>query len=199
MESPWDDNPSSNITRDTEWTKISSEFTNAGYREGITAGKEAALQEGFDAGFANVGAPLGRELGILRGFASALLSYIPTLSQPGAIDPNVDLEQMLSSARHIASSLSKVRFTDIAPRDLEAEEHTREHLDAEGIDMEQNPDLEEKRAMEGLEDLLSSMTTSGGPSQAGPTRPTIEDVRSLKEQLQTIARCVQLDIPNDLS
>ncbi|KAF7416189.1 hypothetical protein PC9H_002453 [Pleurotus ostreatus] len=199
MESPWDDNPSSDTTRDTEWTKISSEFTNAGYREGITAGKEAALQEGFDAGFANVGAPLGRELGILRGFASALLSYIPTLSQPGAIDPNVDLEQMLSSARHIASSLSKVRFTDIAPRDLEAEEHAREHLDAEGIDMEQNPDLEEKRTMEGLEDLLSSMTTSGSPSQAGPKRPTIEDVRSLEEQLQTIAHYVQLDIPNDLN
>lgn len=92
-----------------------------------------------------------------------------------------------------------MRFTDIAPRDLEAEEHAREHLDAEGIDMEQNPDLEEKRVMEGLEDLLSSMTTSGGPSQADPKRPTIEDVRSLKEQLQTIARYVQLDIPNDLN
>lgn len=91
-----------------------------------------------------------------------------------------------------------MRFTDIAPRDLEAEEHAREHLDAEGIDMEQNPELEDKRTMEGLEDLLSSMTTSGAPIQPGPRRPTIEDVRSLKEQLQTIARHVQLDIPNDL-
>ncbi|KAF4565569.1 hypothetical protein EYR40_002364 [Pleurotus pulmonarius] len=198
MESPWDENPSSESTRDAEWTKISSEFTNAGYREGITAGKEAALQEGFDAGFANLGTPIGRELGILRGFASALLSYIPTLSQTGAINHGVDLEQLLSSARHIASSLSKVRFTDIAPRDLEAEEHAREHLDAEGIDMEQNPELEDKRTMEGLEDLLSSMSTSGRLIQAGPKRPTIEDVRLLKEQLQTLARQVQLDIPNNL-
>ncbi len=91
-----------------------------------------------------------------------------------------------------------MRFTDIAPRDLEAEEHAREHLDAESIDMEQNPELEDKQTMEGMEDLLSSMTTSGGPIQAGPRRPTVEDVRLLKGQLQTLARQVQLDIPNNL-
>ncbi|KAI0315889.1 hypothetical protein OF83DRAFT_1164597 [Amylostereum chailletii] len=49
-ESPWDENPG-NI-QDAEWQKLSDDFTNAGYREGITAGKEGALQEGFDAGFA---------------------------------------------------------------------------------------------------------------------------------------------------
>jgi hypothetical protein len=37
-----------------------------GYREGITAGKESALQEGFDTGFASVGAPLGRDIGFIR-------------------------------------------------------------------------------------------------------------------------------------
>ncbi|KAH9162714.1 hypothetical protein EDB89DRAFT_2024320 [Lactarius sanguifluus] len=51
-----------------------------GYRDGISSGKEVALQEGFDAAFACSGAPRGRELGVLRGLATAhLLPHLPLL------------------------------------------------------------------------------------------------------------------------
>ncbi|KAH9172071.1 hypothetical protein EDB89DRAFT_1967542 [Lactarius sanguifluus] len=55
---------------------LSTNFTTAGYRDGISSGKEAALQEGFDVGFARTGAPRGRELGVLRGLAAALLLHL---------------------------------------------------------------------------------------------------------------------------
>ncbi|KAF7345106.1 Yae1-N domain-containing protein [Mycena venus] len=76
MDSPWDEEATQETSRDIEWSKISSEFTNVGYREGITAGKESALQEGFDTGFAGVGAPLGRDIGFLRGMSSALVAFL---------------------------------------------------------------------------------------------------------------------------
>ncbi|KAH8981692.1 hypothetical protein EDB86DRAFT_3247578, partial [Lactarius hatsudake] len=45
--------------------------------------KEAALEEGFDVGFARTGAPRGRGLGVLRGLAAALLLHLPR-SSPAA-------------------------------------------------------------------------------------------------------------------
>ncbi|KAG8714075.1 hypothetical protein FRC09_018034, partial [Ceratobasidium sp. 395] len=70
-----DDGPDPQTTvADREWNKLSNDFMTAGYREGITAGKESALQEGFDDGFASVGASLGRQLGVLRGMANAALA-----------------------------------------------------------------------------------------------------------------------------
>ncbi|KAF7297305.1 Yae1-N domain-containing protein [Mycena indigotica] len=123
MESPWDDDATAQTASDAEWDKISSEFTNAGYREGITAGKESALQEGFDAGFAQVGVPLGREIGHLRGIVSAVISFLQS-----TFCERADKDALLAEAREISASLADVRFSDIAPRDLEAEAHAREHL-----------------------------------------------------------------------
>ncbi len=146
----------------------------AGYREGITDGKESALQEGFDAGFAQVGAPLGRELGTLRGIASALVHFL-TLSGP--------LSSTLDEARDISAQLASIRYSDIAPPDLEAEAHAREHLESgEGDDDIDIPEeLAEKQKMEKLEDMLASMTADGHKAEA--QRPTIEDVRRLKNRL----------------
>ncbi|EEB93318.1 hypothetical protein MPER_08043 [Moniliophthora perniciosa FA553] len=157
MDSPWDEDPRPEANRDAEWTKISTEFTNAsaGYREGITAGKESALQEGFDNGFASVGAPLGREMGLLRGISSALVSYLTIAKHLPEDDPTV-LE-----ARTIASQLSNIRFSDIAPRDLEAEAHAREHLETDGEDMDENEEVADKRKMEGLEDMGEWNAKSG--------------------------------------
>ncbi|KIM78529.1 hypothetical protein PILCRDRAFT_98408 [Piloderma croceum F 1598] len=147
MDSPWDDD--AGFSSEAEWTRISNEFTNTGYREGITAGKESALQEGFDDGFAHVGVPLGHELGILRGIASALYSFLSSTSP--AQDP------MVVEARDIASLLANIRFTDIAPRDLEAEEHARQHLEADDNTLDMNEEVEEKRRMEELEDIQARL------------------------------------------
>ncbi|KAF8441039.1 hypothetical protein L210DRAFT_3334197, partial [Boletus edulis BED1] len=157
-DSPWEENPDTNHVPEAEWTKITSEFTNAGYREGIIAGKEAFLQAGFDAGFADVGVPLGRELGHLRGVAAAIRAQI--LSTQSA--ESVDLEEI----RSISSGLSSIQFTDIAPRDLEAEQHAKEHLDADDPAIIENSD--------------------SGSEKAPQERPA-EDMAKLKERLASLS------------
>lgn len=176
-DSPWNDSTDEHDRRESDWTKISTEFTNAslskqslieltwkqaGYREGITAGKESALQEGFDAGFV-VGAPIGRELGILRGISMGLLSFLTTSGEE---------ESRVNVTRDIVSNLGKIRLSDLAPRDLEAEEHARQHFEDEN--------LAEKRKMEELEDMLAQLNS---PSAGRPSR---QDMDRLKANLQAV-------------
>jgi hypothetical protein len=154
-------------------------YIQAGYREGITAGKESALQAGFDAAFKDVGAPLGRELGRLRGIASAISSFLASTA------PSHDAAVL--EARDITSQLAMVRFSDISPRDLEAEEHSRQHLQSDINDgcVEDNEDVIEKRQMEGLGNMLAKLTTS----DVGETgRPTMDDVMRLKDRLSVLCR-----------
>ncbi|KAJ7260960.1 hypothetical protein B0H12DRAFT_1201632 [Mycena haematopus] len=183
MDSPWDEEATQETSRDAEWTKISSEFTNVGYREGITAGKESALQEGFDAGFASVGAPLGRDIGFMRGTSSALIAFLIS-----GVCTHPEKESLLVEARAIAASLAAVRFADIMPRDLEAEEHALQHLADEDGPMDENEELGDKRKVEALEDMLSRLTAgAANPDQVGnKLRPTMDDVRILDAQLQAL-------------
>ncbi|KAN0087842.1 hypothetical protein V8E55_006463 [Tylopilus felleus] len=149
-DSPWEENPVTDHVPEAEWTKITSEFTNSGYREGIIAGKEAFLQQGFDTGFAEVGVPLGRELGNLRGVAAAIRSFLSSQSPE-----SLELEEI----RSISSLLSTIQFSDIAPRDLEAEQHAKEHLGFGDPAIVQNTDSEaetvsqEKRSKEDISRL----------------------------------------------
>jgi len=186
----WNDD--SRVLQDSEWTKMSLEFTNAGYREGITAGKEGALQEGFDDGFASVGAPLGRELGLLRGMASALLSF---LARAG----NVEKDSVVGELRDISAHLSSVRLSDIAPPDLEAERHAREHLEAEretddDLDFDMNEELKEKRAIESLEDMMKRMGAGEMTAADTQSRPTAEDVHRLKERLVILSESIGIPV-----
>lgn len=75
---------------------------------------------------------MGRELGAIRGMASALLVFVTSKSPETTEERSLAIE-----ARDIVSQLSSIRFTDIAPRDLEAEEHARQHLedDESGLDV----------------------------------------------------------------
>ncbi|KAI1790125.1 hypothetical protein LXA43DRAFT_521396 [Ganoderma leucocontextum] len=194
----WNSDP--RAIQDSEWDKIANDFTNAGYREGITAGKEGALQEGFDDGFASVGAPLGRDLGVLRGLAAALLAFLTR--------PSPDRATLVAEVRGIAGALSDVRLSDIAPPDLEAFAHAREHLNAHADEEDLadpaalNEELKAKRDMESLEDLMARMSSGGSGSGSGAdanpksngARPTAEDVVRLKERLLAIARELGLDL-----
>ncbi|KAH9022315.1 hypothetical protein EDB85DRAFT_1996236 [Lactarius pseudohatsudake] len=94
-ESPW-------VEDDKQWTDLSTNFTNAGYRDGISSGKEAALQEGFNVGFARTGASRGRELGVLRGLAAALLLHL-SRSSPAA-------QPAQTQVREIVDKLAAVRL-----------------------------------------------------------------------------------------
>ena len=175
----------------------------AGYREGITAGKESALQGGFDQGFAEVGAPLGREIGLLRGFASALLAFLSSSSHANApTTTQEDHDAFVHEARIIASELSNIRFTDIAPPDLEAEQHAREHLEADDP-MDDDRDgmivgdegLQQKREMESLEDMMDRITAGAVPKSDRTGRPTMEDVKKLGARLEVLAGKVGVAIP----
>ncbi|KAJ3894484.1 hypothetical protein GG344DRAFT_41010 [Lentinula edodes] len=190
MDSPWDEEAGPDALRDTEWSKISSEFTTTGYREGITAGKESALQEGFDTGFATIGTPIGREVGMLRGMVSALLASI------NGSENLPEGESMLTEAQSIASQLSKIRFSEIAPRDLEAEAHAREHfeMDEEDAGMEESEELAEKRQMEGLEDMLKRLNSGGVDTDPADQykKFTLEDVQALRQRI--ISLCTMIGI-----
>ncbi|KAG7447322.1 uncharacterized protein BT62DRAFT_892270 [Guyanagaster necrorhizus] len=180
MDSDWDEEVTSDLhAGEAEWTKMSSEFTNTGYREGITAGKEAALQEGFDAGFAQVGVPIGHELGLLRGIASVLAAFLSSATDQGQ-----------EEARSISSALSSIRFSDIAPRDLEAEEHAREHLEDGAPELEE---IDEKKKMEDLEDMLNRLS-AGKSLRADEARPTLEDLQHLRERLKNLMERLGLDV-----
>ncbi|KAI6121024.1 hypothetical protein EDD16DRAFT_1725270 [Pisolithus croceorrhizus] len=182
---PWDEDP--HYAHQAAWQNLSTQFTNSGYRQGIIAGKEASLQEGFDVGFANAGTPIGRELGALRGVASALVSFLSSINTTPA---------ELDEARAIATSLSRIRFTDIAPPDIEAEQHAREHLGNDDPGLVQTEVLSQKREMEILEEMLSHMNARGTEQ----IRPTREDVVKLKGRLSLLSERLGLSLSlQDLS
>ena len=234
-ESPWEDAASTTNTNtahaEAEWTRLSSDFQNvrtvvvispaerastpiiyihtqAGYREGITAGKEDALQEGFDAGFAQAGASRGRELGLLRGLASAFL--LP-LSRPQAQAPvtrtrtqdqtesegHDDREEeeaantaapLLPAIREILAALTSVRFADIAPPPPPEEaEHVRGHV--HGAEEGKSEGWDGEEGEEGGRGLSSS---------TGPKATTIEDVRALRVRLEALLRQAGLNVDLNL-
>ncbi|KAJ3805425.1 hypothetical protein EV368DRAFT_69488 [Lentinula lateritia] len=187
MDSPWDEEAGPDTLRDTEWSKMSSEFTTTGYREGITAGKEAAVQEGFDTGFATIGTPIGREIGMLRGMVSALLASI------NGNENSLGGEFMLTEARSISSQLSKIRFSEVAPRDLEAEAHAREHfeMDEEDAWMEESGELVEKRQMESLEDMLTRLNSGVDTNPTDQYKKfTLEDVLVLRQRILSLCTMI---------
>ena len=142
----------------------------AGYRDGISAGKETALQEGFDAGFAHTGAPRGRELGVLRGLAAALLLHLT----PG---PAAELGQRQAQAqvREIVGKLAAVRFEDLVP-----------------------PNEEASTLHEADSNALCATDGSGSANDVQGERPSTKDLRTLRTQLETLLLEAGLNISLDL-
>ncbi|GAA5893333.1 Yae1 family protein [Sporobolomyces salmoneus] len=156
--------PSSQIS-EQEWDKLSSRYSDAGYRDGITAGKNAKLQTGFDQGFA-LAAPYARELGALRGIAASLLSLLTTASgakhastlidslseEEGGGGGSTSKEGLVTELREIVNSLGKLDAIRILPVDEEAEEHAKSHED-EGISQQ----MRDRKEMREMEDLMSGI------------------------------------------
>ena len=86
---------------------------------------------------------MGRELGAIRGMASALLVFVTSRSPETTEERSLAIE-----ARDIVSQLSSIRFTDIAPRDLEAEEHARQHLEDDESRLDVKGELVENTKMD---------------------------------------------------
>ena len=125
----------------------------------------------------------------------------PQLHQPSEL-----LTEALKEIRTISAQLSDIRFSDIVPRDLEAEAHAREHLaDGEGdlpvngLDENgavQDEEAMEKRKMEQLEDMMSSFGTNPTPSSSLP-RPGPEDVKAIRARLLNVARILGIELDLD--
>lgn len=125
------------------------------------------------------------------------------LDSPQLPRPPELLTETLKEIRAASTQLSDIRFSDIVPRDLEAEAHAREHLaDGEddlpvhGIDKDgvlQGEDAVEKRKIEQLEDMMSSFGTNPTPISHLP-RPGREDVKAIRVRLLHIARILGLDL-----
>lgn len=103
-----------------------------GYREGITAGKESTLQQGFDLSFRDVGAPLGRKVGILKGKASALTMFVQgrgPLSKEAAKSHvgSGDNESLRGQLAQLLKEIEAIELEHVAERDYEAEEHELMH------------------------------------------------------------------------
>jgi hypothetical protein len=112
-----------------------------------------------------VGVPLGRELGLLRGAAAAIRSLLNSQSPDSP-----ELEEI----RSISSVLSTIQFSDIAPRDLEAEQHAKEHLAIDDPAIVENAD--------------------SGAETVPQERRTIDDVANLKERLALLSTKLGLPV-----
>lgn len=137
---------------------------------------------------------------MLRGTALALKTFIDSPQPP--LPAEIQTER-LKEIRAISAQLSDIRFSDIVPKDLEAEAHAREHLaDSEGDlpvnELDENGAVQdgeaaEKRKMEQLEDMMSSFGTNPAQGSSLP-RPGPEDVNKTRVRLVNVARGLGLDL-----
>lgn len=78
---------------------------------------------------------MGRQLGVLRGIVNALLVSLQQ-AKPFVFSGDPDIEKnretLLQDLQTLSQRLGNLQLRDIAPRDLQAEAHAREHGDIEG-------------------------------------------------------------------
>ncbi|UZJ55113.1 hypothetical protein CBS101457_004433 [Exobasidium rhododendri] len=103
-------------TRDT--SKVQSKLFDEGYRVGITTGKEAMIQPGFDTGYNEKGAPVGKKYGVLMGTIGAMEFYL---------NKNEDATKSLQDVLSLKAEVEGLKMHDMIERDWEALEHEREH------------------------------------------------------------------------
>ncbi|KAJ2966509.1 hypothetical protein NQ176_g10120 [Zarea fungicola] len=92
-------------THPTDMSRLQTEHTTAGYREGVSVAKEASIQSGFDEGFslgATIGQQAGRLLGLLEGISTALESL--QNEQSAAASKLLDEARDELSTKHIFSA-----------------------------------------------------------------------------------------------
>ncbi|KAG8998423.1 hypothetical protein FRB94_006891 [Tulasnella sp. JGI-2019a] len=193
-----DDQTARQTNSERDWERMSEAFTNDGYREGITAGKEGALQEGFDDGFATVGVPLGRHIGILRGYTAGLLAFLRD-GQGHAINPEFNADEKLklvAEAQSINQELGRIKMADITPPDIQAEEHMKTHggtlnsIDA--ISSEQSSD----DPMDAISSAFGSLGTVDSAAQRARRRQeALAEIQSLEARLSRVFNSLSIQLP----
>ncbi|XP_057767043.1 uncharacterized protein LOC130987522 [Salvia miltiorrhiza] len=91
---------------DREWRRRRVQFHTLGYRDGVIAGKEAALQEGFNIGFKD-SVLTGYNWGLVRGISSAMASLPGTLKEK-----LVETEETLNKFQQLHESVQCISSTE---------------------------------------------------------------------------------------
>lgn len=188
----------------------------AGYREGITAGKEEALQEGFDAGFAEFGAPVGKEIGVLRGMSAALLVFLdkyPPPPMPLSTSPpsnsnstpeddeappvpadhdkgnasDSDVEKLKAEVRNLVKELASLKLAGLLPPDIEAMDHAKEHAAQAAVGQEESSEGGAEEAKEGTEVFSDDINVEKATAKWKEARASLE---GLKERLRVVLKAV---------
>ena len=154
-------------------------FSQVGYREGISAGKTQAIQGGFDDSFAAIGAPLGREVGILRGIVHALLANWGPNEPEVNGGTSITHLSLYSELRALSIRLDAIRFKDLVPKDGQAELHALEHTD-----------VEREGQYDALAQSFSALATTDRPDAR-------KELNEVKIQLQNIFHSMSISV--DLS
>ena len=121
------------------------------------------------------------------------------MSSAGAAGLGIpERDGLVQEARTLATELGDIRLTDIAPPDLEAEQHAREHLESaaqdEVGDVPLPEELQDKRNMESLEDMMNRMG-AGQASVEKRGRPTVEDLEKIEARLLLLAQLMGMSLP----
>ncbi|KAJ4772567.1 hypothetical protein LUZ62_037500 [Rhynchospora pubera] len=96
-----DSNTESNLSR--EWMWRQNRFHTMGYREGITEGKEASAQEGYNIGFRQ-SVRVGKKWGLVRGITSAI-GCLPESSVEKLI-PNIEVRERVQEIQKTVQAIS---------------------------------------------------------------------------------------------
>ncbi|KAL6010003.1 hypothetical protein ACLOJK_000434 [Asimina triloba] len=100
-----DDGYSKTSDLDREWERRHNQFLTIGYRDGLTAGKEASAQEGFVIGFKQ-SVLVGYKWGHVRGISSAL-ALLPDHSREKLVGEPETSEKFQSLYASVSSISSK--------------------------------------------------------------------------------------------
>ncbi|KAE8270851.1 hypothetical protein A4X09_0g1486 [Tilletia walkeri] len=119
--------------------KMETQLEDAGYREGITAGKLGALQSGFDEGF-SAGAPLGRAVGRLRGEVTSLCVYL------GRLVADLELSHPGPSSRSPCTAYGGGGGAGEGSSNSEQEGQQQQHIELQYEDGEVLPDRKSRTA-----------------------------------------------------
>lgn len=105
---------------DREWKRRHDQFHTIGYRDGVTAGKEASAQEGFNLGFKE-SVLIGYNWGLARGVTSAL-NFLPDGLREKLVETQEEKDKFRSlygSVHSLSTTDALKLFHDISKRSVE--------------------------------------------------------------------------------
>ncbi|RWR74700.1 Yae1 domain-containing protein [Cinnamomum micranthum f. kanehirae] len=118
-----------------EWDRRHNQFYTIGYRDGLTAGKEAAAQEGFNAGFKQ-SVLVGHSWGLIRGVTGALACLPDDLKEKlvSKVEARDKFQNLYESVHSISSKDALKLFHDDILRSGSEQPQNKGNVDVEIVE-----------------------------------------------------------------